>query len=157
MWSFLDQKGMQKLNMILWHTHILFLYFLHTMVIFASFFHTSNSFPDTMIFFNHCSVLNSNSVLLWSCYEIEVVILYFLQMVQLRCREIKSLYCRELSGMTFPIMEKCLIHRSESCKQRNGAWNSLLWWWQRNNYIGKLVQLHFIAFFFLNKSVNCKI
>lgn len=137
---------MQKLNMILWHTHIIFLWFLHTMVIFASFFHTSNSFPNTMMFLIIAQYLNC--VLLWSCYEIEVVVLYVLQMVQLRCREIKSLYCRELSGMTFPIMEKCLIHRSESCKQRNGAWNSLLWWGQRNNYIGKLVQLHFIAFFF---------
>lgn len=38
-------------------------------------------------------------------------------MVKLRCRELNSLYCRELSGMAFPIIEKCLIHRSESWKQ----------------------------------------
>jgi len=77
----------------------------------------SNSSPDMKIFFfNHFSVLNSNCVLVWSCCEIEIVILYLLQMIKLSYREIKSPCCRELSGMSFPIID-CLIRRSQSCKQ----------------------------------------
>lgn len=103
--------------MILWHTHIIFLYFLPAVVTFASGFQIPQIFSQIwwflLIIGQYLLKLYTLVIMLWNrnCYPV------FLQMVKLRCREIKSLYCRELSGMAFPIIEKCLICRSESCKQ----------------------------------------
>lgn len=123
-----------------WHTYILLSYILHFLVTFLLYFftpsgdiykflsNTSNSFPDMKIFFfNHFSVLNSNCVLVWSCCEMEIVILYFLQMIKLSYREIKSPCCRELSGMSFSIIETAwFVGHKAASRQRNDAWNSFL-------------------------------
>lgn len=107
---------------------ISFIFFTPSGDIYKFLSNTSNSFPDMKIFFfNHFSVLNSNCVLVWSCCEIEIVILYFLQMIKLSYREIKSPCCRELSGMSFSIIETAwFVGHKAASRQRNDAWNSFL-------------------------------
>jgi len=76
-------------------------------------------------------------------------------MVKLRCREIQSLYCRELSGTTCVVTEKCLM-QMKSCKQTEKWCTRLI------ATVGTEEQLHretgattFYCFF--KKSVNYKI